>query len=333
MTQIISTIKKCNSSTTATICLILSLAIIALTSCTLFSEDKYVFVLVAINHPFWPFVKDGIQDAGFEKGARVEVLFLDQANKDDPNCTQAALSEKPKMIIMGGCPESAEVNCLGTAQRTGIKVADVFGFNSNAEANKKGVDLSFSLLLDNAKVGQCAAEYIACHKQSPDPKILLIEGPRAVFASYERVKGFKDELKKLVPKARIVASVPGIWDRKSGNAITTDTLKHTPDLNFIFALNDWMALGAVDAADAAGEGSKIAIIGVDGVREARDNVKAGLMAATITQLPYWVGRRAVEKAIEVEQTGSTEQTEYGPVLMLTKDVLLARKDPLLKYIR
>ena len=94
-----------------------------------------------------------------------------------------------------------------------------------------------------------------------------------------------------------------------------------------------MALGAVEAVRAGGKTSQVSIIGVDGVPDARKAIMAGKMTASITQLPYLIGKRSVELARESVHGKCLEKTERAPLLVLTRDVLESNREPLLKYVR
>jgi ABC-type sugar transport system substrate-binding protein len=136
-----------------------------------------------------------------------------------------------------------------------------------------------------------------------------------------------------MPDAQIVGSASAEWDRMKAMNLTADTLTHAPDLNVIFAANDVMALGAVEAVRTAGKQGQVTIIGVDGIPDARKAVMDGTMTASITQLPYFIGMRTAELAVNAVQGKQIGRMEVAPLLVLTKDVLSSNKDPLLQYVR
>ena len=94
-----------------------------------------------------------------------------------------------------------------------------------------------------------------------------------------------------------------------------------------------MALGAVEAVRAAGKQGQVMIVGVDGIPDARKAILEGTMTASITQLPYFIGKRTAELAVDAVQGKQFDRTEVAPLLMLTRDVLTENKDPLLQYVR
>jgi ABC-type sugar transport system substrate-binding protein len=184
-------------------------------------------------------------------------------------------------------------------------------------------------------IGEKAAEFVVDRIKDEDsaPKILVIEGAVGSPPGQDRPKGFKAKLATLMPQAQIVNSVSGDWDRLHAMNIAADTLARTPDLNVIFAANDVMALGAVEAVRGAHKQEQVMIIGVDGIPDARKAINSGLMTASITQLPYFIGKRAAELAVDAVHGERIARSEAAPLLILTKDVLASGKDPLLQYVR
>ena len=120
----------------------------------------------------------------------------------------------------------------------------------------------------------------------------------------DKAQGFADKLAELAPGLEIVASLPGDWDRAKAANITNDILTRHPDLVAIFAANDTMALGAVETAFAAGKGEDIVMIGVDGNLDAVESIEAGRLDASVAQLPYLVGKQAVETVGAVHHPGA-----------------------------
>jgi ABC-type sugar transport system substrate-binding protein len=172
---------------------------------------------------------------------------------------------------------------LHEAQSKGIKVAVLDATISVEQAKKAGVNLSFSVGTDNVKVGAKAADLVPASCQNTAPKILILEGIAGSLNSANRVRGFKEELVRVSPHAKIISSISADWDRLRALNITADTLTRTPDLNVVFAANDVMALGAVEAVRAAKKNNQVKVIGVDGNADARKAILAGHMAASVAQ--------------------------------------------------
>ncbi len=184
------------------------------------------------------------------------------------------------------------------------------------------------------QAGRQGADYVAKQlgKDAKGP-ILVIEGLSGNITGQKRAQGFAEEIKKVAPGLEIVASLPGDWDRAKAANITNDILTRNPDLKAIFAANDTMALGAVETVYAAGKGGDIIVVGVDGNVDAVKSIKAGRLNASVAQLPYLVGKQAVEKVGDVLAGKKVDEFIYVPTLVLTKQLLEENKDPMLEYVK
>jgi D-allose transport system substrate-binding protein len=307
-----------------------------LVTCTsVHATEKYIFILPSLGNPYWQMVKQGIEDEGEEAGIKPIILsaISDQAKEEHLNLCQSAISQKPAIIILCTTTTAVGLQCLREAQAQGIKVAVLDSVISVDDAKKAGVNLAFCVGANNLLVGERAAQVVASMGKLAVPKVLILEGMAGNTASTNRVVGFKQELAKDLPKAIIVNSISAEWDRLRALTITADTLTRSPDLNVVFAANDMMALGAVEAIRAAGKTNQIMVVGVDGIADARKAILAGRMNASVAQLPYLIGKRSVDLAKESVNGQCAGKTEKTPMLTLTKSVLEANSDPLLKYVR
>ena len=123
-------------------------------------------------------------------------------------------------------------------------------------------------------------------------KIGLIEGLPG-YDSTERIGGFRDGIKGH-SGMQVVASQPGGWDVPGGNKTALDMLQAHPEINLIFAANDFMAEGAYQAAKTLHKKS-IAILGSDGDTNAFELIYKGTQyKATMNTVPVVQGRVAMQ---------------------------------------
>ncbi len=95
------------------------------------------------------------------------------------------------------------------------------------------------------------------------------------------------------------------------HGVFQNILQANPSIDALFACNDLMALGAVEAIGAAGKSGKILVVGFDAQPEARAAIQKGTMAATVAQFPARMGAIAVENAARLLR-GETIET-FSPV--------------------
>lgn len=295
------------------------------------ADADYVFILGARGNPYWEAMTQGIIETAKTKGVTVAIhrLPTETSAEEELNLCQTIAAQKPKMLITEAVNVSVGAQCLKIAQEHDIAYADIDGNFSQEEARKTGLPMAFSVGSDNIKIGGEAARY-AASLMKPGEKVAILEGAPGHVNAVKRFKGFKDAFVKLNPENPIVTSVSAQWDRLKANSTTTDWLTKYPDLRLIYAANDMMGLGAAEAVRAAGKEKQVMIVAVDGIKDARMAVLKGRMQATVAQLPYLMGKRAIELATDEVKTGITETI---PTPVLTRAVLQANKDPLLQYVR
>jgi ribose transport system substrate-binding protein len=95
-------------------------------------------------------------------------------------------------------------------------------------------------------------------------------------------------------------------------------LQANPAIDTVFACNDMMALGAIEAIRAAGRTGKIRVLGFDAVADARKAIEAGTMAATVAQFPDEMGRVAVESAVKALKGESVPPETGVRIELVTK---------------
>lgn len=89
------------------------------------------------------------------------------------------------------------------------------------------------------------------------------------------------------------------------------------DIKAVFAANDEMALGAVEAISGAGK--NIMVVGFDATDDAIAAIKAGRIAATVAQQPEVIGQTAVENAIKLINGETIPESIPVEVTLITKD--------------
>jgi ABC-type sugar transport system substrate-binding protein len=79
-----------------------------------------------------------------------------------------------------------------------------------------------------------------------------------------------------------------------------------------------MALGIADALRAAGKTGDVEVIGIDGIPEALDAVRAGVMTATVSQYPYVMGQMAIEACVVATRGAKVPPRVDAPIELVTK---------------
>ena len=149
---------------------------------------------------------------------------------------------------------------------------------------------------DNRAGGALAARHVIA--TIGQGSVALIHGVPGNQSQDDRAAGFEEALKQ-APGIRVVARQPANSERALGMTVMENILTAHPDLKGVFATNDQMALGAMEAAEARGLSGKIAIVGFDATQEAVRAIQEGKMSASVAQRPSEMGRRSVQAALDL----------------------------------
>jgi D-allose transport system substrate-binding protein len=302
------------------------------------AADKPVYgvLMKTLANPFWGAMEQGVKAGADAAGVEyyLQAVESDQAAEPQLNTCNTMLEKKPTVMITAAINSTILLPCLKQANAMNVPVVDLDNNLDPKVTKDAGVNIAFHIGSDNEAAGAQGADFVAS-KLGKDAKgpVLVIEGLSGNITGKKRADGFANRLKEVAPGLEVVASLPGDWDRGKAANITNDILTKYPDLKAIFAANDGMALGAVETVFAAGKGDQVTIVGVDGNSDAVKSIKEGRLTASVAQLPYLVGKQALENVKKVAEGGKVDEVIYVPTLVLTKDVIEAGKEPMLEYVK
>lgn len=168
---------------------------------------------------------------------------------------------------------------------------------------------------DFIEEGRRAAEFLV-KATGGKAKIAELQGTTGSDPANDRKKGFEQVIAKH-PDMQIVLSQTGDFKRADGKKVMEAFLKSPQgkDINALYAHNDDMAIGAIQAIEEAGRkpGTDIIIVSVDGVRAAFEAMAAGKLNCTVECNPL-IGPQifdAVEKIVAGETVPRHIEVEEG----------------------
>jgi ribose transport system substrate-binding protein len=178
------------------------------------------------------------------------------------------------------------------------------------------LDLESFIGSDNYEGGRQAGDYVA-KAAGGKARVAVLEGIPGHETGDSRLRGFRDAIGSH-PGITIVASQPANWERDQGFTVFQNMLQAHPELDTVFACNDLMALGAVEAIAAAGRTGRIRVVGFDALDDARKAIEAGRMDASVAQSPREMGRLAVQSAARLLRGESVPADQKVPIALVTK---------------
>ncbi|MEO0056137.1 MAG: hypothetical protein RLZZ50_2084 [Verrucomicrobiota bacterium] len=164
---------------------------------------------------------------------------------------------------------------------------------------------------DFYKEGAMAAEWVAKNAGSR-ARIVELQGTPGSAAANERRKAFADELAKH-PALKIIDSQSGDFRRSGGKEVMEAFLKkHGKDIEIVYAHNDDMALGAIQAIEEAGlkPGKDILIVAIDAIKEGVQAVVDGKINAVVECNPLF-GPKIYDTIAKIKAGEPVERSSYN----------------------
>lgn len=258
------------------------------------SDDEVTIGYAARNltNPYWIAAKNGIEDAAEEYG--YEAISLDASGDPEEQRGQVEdLIQKDvdailiTSIVTGS---SASGGAADAATKAGIPV---IGIDTSAGSPR----VALTIRTNQELGGKLAAERVL-ELINGSGKVVVLEGPAGDTNSMLRVGGFEKVIEK-TPDVEIVASTPADWNRAKGMNAMQDIIVGNPDIDAVWAANDEMALGVVQALRGAGKLDEVYVGGFDATPDALDAISNENMSFSVKQFPYEEGHKGVEIAHKI----------------------------------
>lgn len=264
------------------------------------------------GNPFWAAVEQGAMEKGAEMGINVTVLSPPAESDVAAQISQVEdqIAAGVDAIVIAVTDPAALQPVLTAAAEEGIPVLCI-----DTQCNAEGA-LTY-IGTDNEVGAAIAAQYI-CDNVETGSDVAILQGIITQSTGQQRAEGSKAGLEAC--ELNVVAEQPANWDRAEGQTVMENILTANPNLAAVFASNDNMALGAVEALKAADMLSDVIVVGFDANPDAAASILAGEMSATVAQNPYNMGAFGVENAIKALMGESIEAViDTGTVLVTAEN--------------
>lgn len=277
-------------------------------------QYKIGFVAKAMNSEFWMSVRNGAEAAAKE----YPEIDLSVLAPDSEVNVQQQIQIIEDILIKG-----VDVLCVAPAGAKEVKpVLDqafkegvpIVVFDSDAPEFTDKVSFVGT---NNITGGRLAAEYIV-KRLNGKGKVAIIAGVMGHQTAMDRYEGAK-QVFDATPGIEIAAMQPANWERALAMTTMENILSTHPDLDAVFACNDIMAMGCLEAVRA--DNSHAFIIGFDANLEALKSVKEGGLAGTVAQNSFNIGKFAVEAAYKTAKGEPVEKLiDTGTELVIADNV-------------
>lgn len=183
--------------------------------------------------------------------------------------------------------ESPLVPAVMRAKAAGVPV---FLVDRSVDPNvaQAGRDYVAFLGSDFVDQGRRAAEWLIENFEGEEGRVIELEGTTGSSPANDRKQGFDERIAQ-DDRFEILESRSGDFARDEGRRVMETLLQAHPDVNVVYAHNDEMAIGAIQALEAAGRspGEDVTIVSIDGTRDALQAIADGKMGATVESSPFF----------------------------------------------
>lgn len=262
-----------------------------------------------LQNPFFVSLRDGAQEAADAAGVSLSISDAQDDAQQQADDIQDFITQGVDVIVVNPVDSAAIVPSIEAANDAGIPVITV-------DRGADGGEVLSHIASDNVLGGQLAGEYLF-EQIGGEGQVAQLEGVPGASATNDRGEGFQAALGE-ADGVELVSSQTANFNREEGYSVAQNLFQANPDLAGLFAQNDEMALGALEAAEEAGL-TDLVVVGFDATDDAVAAVRDGRLAATVAQQPTEMGRLGIEAAVAAASGEDVEAEQPVEVTVVTAD--------------
>lgn len=261
-----------------------------------------------------------IQESAKEAGVDLKFSDAQQKQENQIKALRSFIQQKVDIIAFSPVVESGWDTVLKEIKDADIPVILTDRAVDSADKTLYKTFLGSDFVEEGRKAGDWLVEE---YKDSTDTvNIVELQGTTGSAPANDRKAGFAEKI-GADPKFKIIASQTGDFTRAKGKEVMEAFLKSNPDIDVLYAHNDDMGLGAIEAIEGAGKvpGQDIKIITVDAVKDGMQALADGKISYIVECSPLLgpqlmdlakkvvAGETVPERVVTEETTFTQEQAK------------------------
>lgn len=270
--------------------------------CTVYYMTEFITLMV-----------EGMEEKAEELGC--DLVMLDAQNDAQMQITQVEnlIAQNVDVIVVAAVDSDAIVPALEMCENADIPLVGVnMLINTEEEYHYVGPD--------DVLAGELEMQH-AIDAIGGEGNVVILEGPIGQSAQIQRLEGNMNVLNEYEGKVELLAQQTANWSREEALTLVENWLEtFGGEIDAVVAQNDEMALGAIQALEAAGVKDEVVVTGVDAIKDGCNAVKEGQLLGTVYQDAALEGQEAIQKAYDVLEGTVTEKTlDYIEMTWITPD--------------
>jgi simple sugar transport system substrate-binding protein len=253
------------------------------------------------------------------KAAHIKLQFSDAQQKQENQikAIRSYIQQNVDYIAFSPVVQTGWDAVLNEAKAANIPVILTDRAVDSKDTSLYKTFLGSDFILEGKKAGEwLVKEY---EGKSDAVNVVQLEGTTGSAPAIDRGTGFADAI-KANPNIKVVASQTGDFTRAGGKQVMEAMLKSQPKIDVVYAHNDDMGLGAIEAIEAAGKvpGKDIKIITVDAVKDGMTALANGKINFIVECSPL-LGKQLIEIITKLNNGESVPQRIVTEETTFTQD--------------
>jgi len=272
-------------------------------------ETTFGISISTLNNPFFVSLRDGAQERADALGVRLIVVDAQDDSAQEASNIDDLIQQGIDALLVNPTDSDAIVPSINRANEAGIAVFTI-------DRGATGGDVVAHVASDNFAGGELAGQFLLDEIGNAG-LVVELEGIPGTSAARDRGAGFNNVV-DAAGDVSVVARQTANFNRAEGLTVFENILQTQAEIDGVFAHNDEMILGAIEAAIAAGRDQEIIFVGFDAVDDAVNAVNAGTLRATVAQKPAEIGALGVQAAFDHSQGGAVQDFIPVPLELVTQ---------------
>ena len=274
-------------------------------------KERKIAYIRPTNEPYYKFGFDGAEMMAEMMGIKLLGYISDMKPEREIASVEDAITQQVDGIVLMSVSSSSLAAAIKKANEAGVPLQMLFGYNPDLVDKMVG-----SVQADCALSGSTMGKWVAQNVSGGEVAVIMGLPGRGDAECYRDT--FIKEAEKN-SNIKIVASVPGDWNRQKAFNQMQNLITSYPNLKAVFVQNEDMSLGAIKALEEAGKADEVMIVSQNGAPYGLDSIAAGGIKATVGWSPSQEAQLALKNLVEHLNDKESYELIVTPMRVITRD--------------
>ncbi|MDU0345691.1 substrate-binding domain-containing protein [Microbacterium sp. KSW2-29] len=270
------------------------------------------------SNPFFVKIRESAKAAAESEGAELIALAgaFDGDNEGQVAAIENLVGQGVKGILITPNSSSGILNAIKQARDAGVIVIAL----DTATDPEDAVDATFAT--DNKQAGVLQGKWVRAALGDKTPQLAMLDGTPGGTVDTFRHDGFLEGAGITEGSSEIVGQADTNGDQTKAQTAMENLLQRAPGINALYTINEPAAAGGYEAIKSAGLTDQVTIGSIDGSCTGIENVKKGIIGATVLQFPAKMAEQGVQAVVQYAKDGTKPSgfNDTGSQLVTDKPV-------------